>query len=214
MPRRLAHLRQFRWSTWLISALLLTVVIGGTWYLRRRDLPRNPILPDIAVKMDPYLELQFGDVVVRGRDKGTARWEIKATEMTVSQNQRIVYFKNKPEGKFLNLKDWNDKPPEQLRNRTVEWQADSAQYDNEFAELRIAGHARFKTDEQDLMTTDQVVYRKRDHLVIIPTPVKLVSQGKKLVLKADQATADTQLEVLELSGHAQIDSAITSEGKL
>ena len=202
-------------ASWAILVLGVAVVAGTTTYLRQKNLSRTNLVPNTKVAMEPHLELKFDEVVMRGRDKGTPRWEIRVPEMTVSQNQRVVYFNDHPKGQFLNLKDWDEnKPADKKKNRSVDWVADSAQYDNDFQELSIKGKAVFTTDEQDVLKTELLVYRQRENLMILPTAFKLDSHDQKLSMKADQATADTKLEVLEMAGRVQIDSKVSESDKL
>lgn len=220
-PQNLTFLQRV-WATrprgpasWAILALGVAVVAGTTTYMRQKNISRTNLVPDTKVQMEPHLELKFDEVVMRGRDKGTARWEIRVPEMTVSQNQRVVYFNDHPKGKFLNLKEWDEnKPPEKKRNREVDWVADTAQYDNDFQELSIKGKAVFTTDEKDVLKTEQVVYRQRENIVLVPTPFKLETHDRKMQIQADQATADTKLEVLEMAGRVQIDSRLSESDKL
>jgi hypothetical protein len=201
-------------ASWLILGLLVVVVSGTTYYLRQKQLTKTSLMPSTKVEMEPQMELKFDEVVMRGRDKGTARWEIRVPEMNVSENQRVVYFKDHPKGKFLNLKDWSDKPDKEKRNRSVDWVADSAQYDNDFQELSIKGNGVFTTDEKDVMKTDNVTYRQRDNLVMVNSPFKFDSHDHKLQMKGDVATADTKLEILEMGGKVVVDSKLSESDKL
>ncbi|MBM3270956.1 MAG: hypothetical protein FJZ01_25265 [Candidatus Sericytochromatia bacterium] len=214
MGPRVKVARPSRAASAAIVILLVAVVGGTTYYLRQKNLTRTNLVPSTKVEMEPHMELKFEDIVMRGKEKGTSRWEIRVPVMSVSQNQRVVYFEDHPKGKFLNLKDWSDKPEAQKKNRTVDWHADRAEYDNDFQELSIKGNAYFETDEKDILETEHVVYKQRANLVVVPTPFEMVTHDKKLRMRADQATADTKLEVLEMSGRVQIDSKVGESEKL
>ncbi len=214
MAPRVKVSRPSRAASLAILGLLVAVVAGTTYYLRQKNLTRTNLVPSTKVEMEPHMELQFEKVVMRGRDKGTSRWEIRVPVMSVSQNQRVVYFEDHPTGTFLNLKDWSDKPEAQKKNRTVDWHADRAEYDNDFQELTIRGKAVFETDEKDILESEQVIYKQRANLVVVPTPFQMDSHDKKLAMQGDQATADTKLEVLEMAGHVQIDSQMGESEKL
>jgi hypothetical protein len=131
-----------------------------------------------------------------------------------------VYFNDHPVGRFLNLKNWNDgapapgATPTPARNRTVDWLANAAQYDNDFQELTIAGKARFTTDDKDTLESDSVTYKTNAHQVVITSPLKLQGHDGRLAITADRATADTQLEVFELGGKVTIDSRLGDGDRL
>jgi hypothetical protein len=201
-------------ASWVILGLLATVVGTTTYYLHQKNLARTNLVPSTKVVMAPHLELKFEAVVMRGRDKGTPRWEIRVSEMAVSQNQRVVYFDDHPKGKFLNLKDWSDKPAAGRPNRTVWWHANRAEFDNDFQELKIFGNAYFETDEKDVLKTEQVTYRQRQDLVLVNTPFRMNSHDQKLKMQGDRATADTKLEILEMAGSVQVDSRVNEGDKL
>ncbi|MBU6428974.1 MAG: LPS export ABC transporter periplasmic protein LptC [Cyanobacteria bacterium REEB65] len=198
-----------RQAAWIVGILIL-VVAGSTLILRRKEIPKSSMLPSVALQMNPSLELKFTDVVMQGRESGIPHWTISAPTVEVGQSQRLVEFEGHPHGEFLNIKDWTDKPAAEQHNRTVTWSAEHAEFDNDYDQLTITGDDDFVTDEDDHMTTQSVTYRTRDHLVNVTQPVEVHSHDGKLAMRADQATADTQLEVLDLAGHVRIDSKVAS----
>ena len=92
---------------WRVLLIFLLIVLGGLYLLKKQDGKAiNPFLP-AAVRMQPQIELQFNEVVMQGRQKGTKRWNIWAKQVQISQDQQYVYFENHPKGSFYNLKDWS-----------------------------------------------------------------------------------------------------------
>lgn len=214
-----------RWRQGVIALLAVAlIVVPCIWWLRRPEIPRNTLLKPVEARMRPELELQFEGVEVRGRDKGIARWEIQVPEMTAGQNQRVIEFVGKPRGRFVNLKDWKanpeatlppaivpigptPRPAETPTVRSVRWTARSAEYDNDYEELTIRGGATFTTDDKDVLTTEEARYKVREHRMNLPRRLLLKTRDGKMKVQADKASADTQLEVLELAGRVRIDSA-------
>ncbi|MBM3259173.1 MAG: hypothetical protein FJY99_05460 [Candidatus Sericytochromatia bacterium] len=214
-----------RWRQGLMAALAMAVVVVPcVIWLRRPEIPRNTLLKPVEAAMRPEIELQFEQVEVRGRDKGLARWDIQVPEMTAGQNQRVIQFVGKPKGRFVNLKDWKADPAATLppaavavgptprpapspEVRTLRWAAREAEYDNDYEELTIRGAATFTTDDKDTLTTEEARYKVREHRMNLPRRLRLKSHDGKMLVQADKASADTQLEILELAGRVRIDSA-------
>ncbi|MEB3299873.1 MAG: hypothetical protein VKO21_10360 [Candidatus Sericytochromatia bacterium] len=208
----------------LMATVGAAVIIGPCiWWLRRPEIPRNALLKPVETVMRPEIELQFEQVEVRGRDKGLARWEITVPEMTAGQNQRVIHFVGKPRGRFVNLKDWKadatatlppgttvvgptPKPVASPKIRSLRWTAREAEYDNDYEELTIRGDATFTTDDKDTLRTEEARYKVREHRLVLPRRIQLRTRDGKLRVGADRASADTQLEVLELAGQVRIDS--------
>lgn len=195
-------------QSWIVLGLLVVVIAGSVYVLRRKEIPHSTMIPSNELALAPSVDLRFTNVQMQGREKGTLHWTIEAPTVEVSNDQRMVTFEGHPRGKFFNLKDWSSKPKAQQKNRTVDWTADSAIYDSDYKQMTIMGHDRFVTDDGDKVTTKTVIYQENQHLVQIPTPMQLHSHDGKLAILADEATADTQLEVIELAGNVRIDSKV------
>jgi LPS export ABC transporter protein LptC len=195
---------------WPVVLVMVLIVVVGVWHLRRQPDVKSPILPAAVVKMEPHIELQFQDVTMQGRDKGTVRWRITAKQVSASQNQQYIYFEKDPQGSFYNLKDWNPKDGAPPKNKSVDWKATKAEYDSLMDQMTITGSASFTTEDQDHLLTEQVIYRARQHQVYIPNPVELRTHDK-MTLKAHEATADTQMEQIELAGNVELISPLKSK---
>lgn len=195
---------------WPVYLTLVAVLVGGQWWLSRQDPVQSPILPAAAVNMEPHIELQFKGVQMQGREKGTVRWAITADEVSSSQNQQFVYFDKKPRGTFFNLKNWEQTPGATASNRKVDWVADKAEYDSLSEAMTIKGNAVFTTDEQDVIKTDEVFYSARLKEVRMPKPVELVSH-RGTTIKANQATADIEIEAVDLKGNVELTSPLNSQ---
>lgn len=209
MPKALAeHLRK-TWGMWLA---LIAIAVLGTWHLSRQPHVQNPILPAAAVKMEPHIELQFLDVAMQGREKGTVRWRIEAPLVSASQNQQYIYFEKDPHGSFYNLKDWSPRDGAPPRNRTVDWKAKKAEYDSLMEAMTITGSASFTTQEHDVLATETVVYRTRDHQIVMDDPVVLKTHAG-MILRAHEASADTEMEQLQLAGNVELISPLKGQEK-
>ncbi len=196
----------------MVVVVLIVVVVGCIYILRRKEMARTPIIPASVLNLSPTVELKFTGVKMVGDERGVKHWTIEAPVVEVGQNERTVAFEGHPHGKFFDIKDWTDKPASASHNHVVTWKADTAEYDSDFKQMTIAGHDQFVTDDGDHMTTQTVIYHELQHIVNVTTPVKVKSHDGKLVMRADEATADTQLEVFEMQGHVQIDSKVGAGG--
>jgi LPS export ABC transporter protein LptC len=199
-------------KTWPVLAILVLVLGVGTWYLKQQPQVQSPILPSAITKMEPHIELAFQDVTMQGREKGTVRWRISAKQVKASQNQQYIYFEQHPRGSFYNVKDWRQKEGEPPKNQTVDWTADKAEYDSLMDEMTMTGSASFVTENQDHLTTDQVRYRAKLHQVIMEKPIELKTRDQ-LVMRSQEATADTQMESVQLFGNVELISPLKGEEK-
>lgn len=204
----LLHLRK----SWPVYLALVLILVLGTWQLSQQPTVQNPILPAGMVKMEPHIELQFQNVSMQGREKGTVRWRIEAAQVSASQNQQYIYFEKSPHGSFYNLKDWNPKEGTPPQNKSVDWTANRAEYDSLMDQMIISGSASFVTENQDHMTSDHVLYLARQHSVQMDKPVELTTNDK-MILRAQQATADTQMERVELGGNVELISPLKNQEK-
>lgn len=195
---------------WPVYLTLVAVLAGGTWWLSRQEPVQSPILPDVVVEMEPHIELLFTGVKMQGREKGTVRWAITADEVSSSQNQQFVYFDENPRGTFFNLKDWEPSSDATSSNRKVDWVADKAEYDSLSEAMTIKGNAVFTTDEQDVITTEEVFYSARLKEVRMPQPVELLSHNGTFI-KADRATADIEIEAVDLRGNVELITPLDSQ---
>lgn len=198
--------------TWPVYVVLVLVVGAGSWYLKRMPTVANSVLPQVMVKMEPHIELQFQEVTMQGREKGTVRWRISAKQVSASQNQQYIYFEKDPKGSFFNLKDWNPKEGEPTKNKSLDWTADRAEYDSLMDEMTITGSASFVTEDQDHLTTDELRYKAKQHQVTMPKPVQLKTRDQ-LVLRAQEASADTQMESVQLHGNVELISPLKDQEK-
>lgn len=197
-------------KTWPVLAVLVLVVGAGSWYLKQQPTVQSPILPTAMTKMEPHIELAFNDVTMQGREKGTVRWRITAKEVKASQNQQYIYFEKNPKGSFYNVKDFRQQEGEPAKNQTVDWTANKAEYDSLMDEMTMTGSASFVTENQDRLTTDHVRYRAKLHKVLMEKPMELRTKDQ-LVMRAQEATADTQLENVQLFGNVELISPLKGE---
>ncbi|HEY9898102.1 MAG TPA: LPS export ABC transporter periplasmic protein LptC [Pantanalinema sp.] len=197
-------------KTWPVLAVLVLVLGAGSWYLKQQPHVQSPILPTALTKMEPHIELAFQDVTMQGREKGTVRWRIAAKQVKASQNQQYIYFEQHPRGSFYNVKDWSQKEGEPPKNQTVDWTADKAEYDSLMDEMTMTGSASFVTENQDRLNTDHVRYRAKLHQVLMEKPVELRTHDQ-LVMRSHEATADTQMENVQLFGNVELISPLKGE---
>ena len=195
--------------------LLAIAVVGGTVYMvrNRAEGQADPVLPP-AVKLEQNIEIQFGEVIMQGRQKGVQRWVITAPKVSLSRDGRYTTFDPDPTGKFYNLKDWQateEKPSE--KNRELNWKAKRAEFDSFTEDLSIEGSAVLTTDAGDVIKTERVEYKSRAKQVLMPKPVDIdMKDGTEIT--ANELSANTDAEVLELKGKVDFTTNVNPEAKL
>ena len=201
---------------WPIYVIALAVVGGGVYFTRqqRETGHADPLLPP-NVQLQQNIEIQFGDVIMQGRQKGVQRWTITSPKVSLSKDSRFTYFEPDPKGAFYNLKDWNqaENAPPSDKNRSMQWTAKKASFDSFTEDLLIEGNAVITTDTKDVIHTDKVEYKSRSKYVYMPKPVTIqTSKGTKV--KADSLKANSDAEVFELTGHVDMTTTVNDEDKL
>jgi hypothetical protein len=235
--RRPAGVKLKPWlRPWPIYVLTLAVVGGGVYFTRQHHESghADPLLP-ANVQLQQNIEIQFGDVIMQGRQKGIQRWTITSPKVALSKDGRLTYFEPNPKGAFYNLKDWNKpeepSPPPGLspasvpspvptgspdpneKNRSMQWTAKKAQFDSFTEDLVIEGNAVITTDTKDVIHTDKVEYKSRSKYVYMPKPVKIeTSKGTKLT--GDSLKANADAEVFEITGHVDLTTKVNEDNKL
>ncbi|MNT79545.1 hypothetical protein D3C72_2188880 [compost metagenome] len=92
----------------------------------------------------------------------------------------------------------------------MDWVADKAEYDSLSEAMTIKGNAVFTTDEQDVIKTEEVFYSSRLKEMRMPKPVELVSHNGTTI-KANQATADIEIEAVDLKGNVELTTPLTTQ---
>ncbi|MEB3223600.1 MAG: LPS export ABC transporter periplasmic protein LptC [Candidatus Sericytochromatia bacterium] len=209
-----------RRPAWLIAvpvlALLVGVIVAAVWVTRARKeagLAADSVLP-VTIQLASNVEVKFSDVTMQGRQKGVQRWMIVAPTVSLSKDSRYTYFEPKPKGRFLNLKDWRareEAPSDKVRS--LDWQADRAQFDSFSDDLEMAGHVVITTDDKDVIKTDKMTYKSRTKRVQMPGKVHIkMTDGTEA--RADSLEANSDAEVFELKGHVDFKAPTGDEEKL
>jgi hypothetical protein len=119
----------------------------------------------------------------------------------------MVYFKDKPNGEFYNLKDWsknspnaenqNDlqnkvnnqsKPDERLR--TFTWNADLAEYNTDTEDLILKKNVSIITDDKDSIKTDQLSWNNFEQKAKSNTRTTIVGNKGYPIVKSDNIEGD------------------------
>jgi hypothetical protein len=231
--RRFAGVKLKPWlRPWPIYLIALAVVGGGVYFTRaqREAGHADPILP-ANVQLQQNIEVQFGEVIMQGRQKGIQRWTITSPKVALSKDSRFTYFEPNPKGAFYNLKNWEaseqPSPPPAVspvapaspgpspdeKNRSMQWTAKKAQFDSFTEDLVIEGNAVITTDTKDVIHTDKVEYKSRSKYVYMPKPVKIeTAKGTKLT--GDSLKANADAEVFEITGHVDLTTKVNEDNKL
>lgn len=209
---KLAGWRMPGWlRPWPVYLGAIAVVLVAVLMARHRA-PQSvdPLLP-AAISLKPDIEVQFGDVVMEGRDKGVQRWAITAPKVSLSRDGRYTYFDPDPKGRFFNLKDWSA-PENQQDNkmRSLVWTGDRAQFDGFTHDLSIDGHVVITTDVGDVIKTAHLDYNSVQKQVQLPKPVNVAMKDGTTVT-ADSLKANTGAQVLEMQGHVDLLTNVNEE---
>lgn len=239
--RRFAGVKLKPWlRPWPIYLLAIAVVGGGVYFTRQHHEAGNadPLLP-ANVQLQQNIDIQFGDVIMQGRQKGVQRWTITSPKVLLSKDGRFTYFEPNPKGAFYNLKDW-EKPEEaspppppgpgairlavpspvpsgspdpNAKNRSMQWTAKKASFDSFTEDLIIEGNAVVTTDTKDTIHTEKVEYKSRSKYVYMPKKVKIeTAKGTKLT--GDSLKANADAEVFEVTGHVDLITKVNEDNKL
>lgn len=197
------------WMTPVLGLMTVLAMVYGFWWLRAN----NPVGVQMAEKPDEQIGLRFYDVELRGRKEGTPFFTIMADEVEVSRDQRYVTFlkkDNKPRGEFYNLKDWEreilpEAPPDpEATRRSARWTASRAEYDTRMQDLKMTEGVEIVTDLEDVILTDEMIWRKQDETLSSSTRTK-VRTHKKTYLESDQLKFETRDKALFLEGRVFIE---------
>jgi LPS export ABC transporter protein LptC len=209
-----------RWPGWLravpLLVLLVAVIGAAVWVTRARKqagLAADSVLP-VTIQLASNVEVKFGEVTMQGRQKGVQRWLISAPTVSLSKDSRYTYFEPRPKGRFLNLKDWkarDEAPTDKVRS--LDWQADRAQFDSFSDDLEMTGHVVITTDDKDVIKTEKMSYKARTKRVQMPGKVDIkMADGTEA--RADALEANSDAEVFELKGHVDFKAPTGEEEKL
>ncbi|HEY9722131.1 MAG TPA: LPS export ABC transporter periplasmic protein LptC [Oscillatoriaceae cyanobacterium] len=196
---------------WPIYLGAVAIVIIAVQMARHRaPHTADPLLPG-TITLKPDIEVQFGDVIMEGREQGVKRWVITAPKVGLSRDGRYTYFDPHPKGRFFNLKDWSAQDNQQSdKMRSLVWQGDHAQYDSFTHDLAIDGHVIITTDVGDVIKTEHVDYNAIQKQVQLPKPVTVAMKDATDV-KADTLKANTGAQVLEMQGHVDLLTNVNKE---
>lgn len=218
LPDLGAKLRRPNLPKWLRAwpiYVLAAGVVGGTVYMVRHRPAGSvdAILPP-TVSLEQNIEIQFGDVIMQGREKGVQRWVITSPKVSLSRDGRFTYFEPEPTGRFYNLKDWeaSEEAPND-KTRSFTWKANKAQFDAFSEDLTIEGSAVMTTDTQDTLKTEKVEYKSGQKRVFMPEPVAITTKDGSTI-KADALEANVDAEVMELKGRVDLVTPVNEEVKL
>lgn len=186
---------------------------------------KNPIYNPIGPQMQPpvsQIDLKFKDVMVRGRKNGIAYWSLNAKTVESERGTSRVFFKDNPTGEFYNLKDWSKKletdntanSPQKERNRTFTWSSESAECNIDTEDLVLKNKVRIKTDDNDTVETDELIWLNTQEKVISDKRTKILSSKGSPEINADHLEGNVKLDFLDLKGHVEIITDITEEQQL
>lgn len=186
---------------------------------------KNPIYNPIGPQMQPpvsQIDLKFKDVMVRGRKNGIAYWSLNAKTVESERGTSRVFFKDNPTGEFYNLKDWSKNletdntanSPQKERNRTFTWSSESAECNIDTEDLVLKNKVRIKTDDNDTVETDELIWLNTQEKVISDKRTKILSSKGSPEINADHLEGNVKLDLLDLKGHVEIITDITEEQQL
>jgi len=228
--------------TVLVYVFVIGGLGGGGYWLWRNPI-YNPAGPQVQAAKS-QIEVRFKDAVVKGRKQGTPYWTVYAKTVESERQSSKVFFKDKPNGEFYNLKDWsknseNNSPqnvvtgpgvnvtnpagntptstpatPTAERLRTFIWNADEAEYDQETEDLTLRKNVSIVTDDKDTIKTDELLWKNSEEKAVSNKRTTITGKDGKPVIYADRLEADVKLDILNLKGNVEIITELTEDQQL
>ena len=201
------------YQPWMLSVISL-MAIGGMVFSFWKMNARNPAAIQHKPEASSNLSLSFEGVELRGRKNGTPFFTIEAEKVEVSKDNRYVNFlkgKTKPHGEFYNLKDWEEDPTgSEPKRRAITWEANSAKFDTTEQNLDMKGQVRIKTDLEDTIQTDDMLWKKADETLSSNTRTRIHTHHDTYI-GANKLKVETKKKALYLEGKVYIDIKIGEE---
>jgi LPS export ABC transporter protein LptC len=208
--------------------IVYTMVIGSVgavaYWLWKNPI-YNPAGPQIQ-EAKSQIEVRFRNAIVKGRKNGTPYWTVYCKNVESARESSKVFFKEKPNGEFYNIKDWsketesspnmvNPSPsPSAERLRTFKWDSDEAEYDTETEDLTLKKNVVVVTDEKDTIKTDELQWKNADQKAVSHKRSNIVAHKGYPIINADNLEADVKSDILNLKGNVEIITELTEDQKL
>ena len=220
-------------KTFLRTALTyfgVVVLVGGVVYWLWKNPIYNPVGPQAqTVKSD--IEVRFKNATVRGRRGGIPYWTVYSKVVESERNSSMVYFKEKPNGEFYNLKDWSKNSPStdinnNLQNnqptqkniddrlRTFVWNADVAEFNTETEDLVLKNNVNITTDDKDSMKTDELKWSNFSQKAVSNKRSVITGSKGYPIVKSDNLEGDVKLDILNLKGNVEIETQLDEDQEL
>lgn len=204
--------------------------VGGVIYWLWRNPIYNPVGPQ-AQTIQSDIEVRFKDATLRGRRGGIPYWTVNSKLVESERNSPMVYFKDKPNGEFYNLKDWSKNSPTAENNnnlqnklnntsnkderlRTFTWNADLAEYNTDTEDLLLKKNVSIITDDKDSIKTDELRWNNFEQKAKSGTRTTIVGHKGYPIVKADNIEGDVKMDILNLKGHVDIETVLDEEQEL
>ncbi|MFN8577011.1 MAG: LPS export ABC transporter periplasmic protein LptC [Candidatus Sericytochromatia bacterium] len=214
-----------------ITYIAIIGCVGGVAYWLWKNPIYNPVGPQ-AQTVQSDIEVRFIDATLRGRKGGIPYWTVHSKLVESERNSPMVYFKNKPNGEFYNLKDWSKNSPSQEENkpglqnqinnpskpddrlRTFTWNADLAEYNTDTEDLHLKDNVNIVTDDKDTIKTNELRWNNYDQKAKSNTRTTITGHKGYPIVKADNIEGDVKMDVLNLKGHVDIETVLDEDQKL
>lgn len=222
--------------------LSVIAIVGGIGYWVWKNPIYNPVGPQ-SQEVRSDIEVRFIDAVVKGRKDGTPHWTVYSKVVESERNSPMVYFRNKPNGEFYNLKDWTKQidtdekapkttvqntffaappapgtsptpSPNEQKYRAFTWNADQAEYNTETEDLVLKNHVDIITDDKDKIKTDELRWNNNSKKAISDKRTNITASKGYPIIDADHVEGDVKLDVLDLKGHVEINTELSEDQQL
>lgn len=211
---------------------LVVICVGGVVYWLWKNPIYNPVGPQ-AQTIQSDIEVRFRDATVRGRRAGIPYWTVYSKVVESERNSPMVYFKEKPNGEFYNLKDWAKNTPSTEQNnlqnpqvnpsnqpkpddrlRTFTWNADLAKYNTETEDLILEKNVNIITDDKDSIKTDELKWNNFSQKATSNKRSVITGAKGYPIVKADNIEGDVKMDILNLKGHVEIETQLDQDQEL
>jgi len=201
-----------------IYGFFLLSIVGICFWLWKNPI-YNPVGPRVQTPTS-QIDIKFKDVIVKGRKDGVPHWILRSKNVESERGTSRVFFKDKPEGDFYNLKDWS-KTDSQIetkeskdRSRSFSWKSESAECNMDTNDLTLRDKVKILTDDKDKIDSDEIVWLNQQEKVFSNKRTKIVSAKGSPEIKADKLEGDVKLDLLKLKGNVEISTELNEEQQL
>jgi len=181
----------------LIIILIAIIIISLSTYLFLNQ--KNNNIPEIDVKTEEtedFIEVEEAPVkieqgVVSGIQDGKREWKIEAEKISLGKDRKNTIFEE-----IKNIVIFKDEEPH------LNIRAEKCIADMQSKNMELIGDVVIETKEGDLLRGMGFFWDSMEETLSSTAPVEILS--KNHIISADRFFSDTELNILQLEGNAEV----------